>query len=181
MDHIFNADGRLIRYPDLRSAVAERISLEMTDTEVEVFRNLRRMTFSQLELFDPMYPVPGNINADAHPDEDGSADEFSAKGNKNRTTKRDHYSIGKYEESTYYCQFLSDRLVHLPSGCNVTVREMTEHLSLKPLSTFRAWFRMPLYKVVEIVDRFISEGWIGLSHHCRMLDRLQIKSQLFCV
>ena len=84
MDHIFNADGRLIRYPDLRSAVAERISLEMTDTEVEVFRNLRRMTFSQLELFDPMYPVPGNIDADAHPDEDGSADEFSAKGNKNQ-------------------------------------------------------------------------------------------------
>jgi hypothetical protein len=42
------------------------------------------MTFSQLELFDPMYPVPGNIDADAHPDEDGSADEFSAKGNKNQ-------------------------------------------------------------------------------------------------
>jgi hypothetical protein len=83
MDRIFNADGRLIRYPDLRSAVAERIFLEMTDPEVEVFHNLRWLTFSQLELFDLMYPVPGNIDADAHPDEDGSADEFSAKGNKN--------------------------------------------------------------------------------------------------
>jgi hypothetical protein len=33
MDSIFNANGRLIRYPELRSAVAERISLEMTDPE----------------------------------------------------------------------------------------------------------------------------------------------------
>ncbi len=54
---------------------------------------------------------------------------------------------------------------------------MTEHLSLKPLSTFRAWFRMPLYKVVEIANRFILEGWIGLSHHCRMLDHHQIKAE----
>jgi hypothetical protein len=55
---------------------------------------------------------------------------------------------------------------------------MTEHLSLKPLSTFRAWFHMPHYKVVEIANRFILEGWIGLSHHCRTLDRLQIKAEL---
>jgi hypothetical protein len=49
---------------------------------------------------------------------------------------------------------------------------------VKPLSTFRAWFRMPLYKVVEIADRFILEGWIGLSHHCRTLEQLQIKAEL---
>ncbi len=31
---------------------------------------------------------------------------------------------------------------------------------------------------MEIADCFISEGWIGLSHHCHTLDRLQIKSEL---
>jgi hypothetical protein len=61
MDRIIDADGGFIRYPDLRSAVAnKRISLEMTDPEVQLFRNLRRMTFTQLEHFDPMYPVAGN-------------------------------------------------------------------------------------------------------------------------
>jgi hypothetical protein len=178
MDSIFDANGRFIRYPELRSAVAERISLEMTDPEVEEFRNLRQMTFSQLEHFDPMSPGPRNIDADVDPDEENSADEVSFKRNKGHAPKRYHYRIGKYEESTYYCQFLSDKLVRSPSGRNVTVREMTEHLSLKPLSTFRVWFRVPLYKVVEIADRFISEGWIGLSQHCRSLDRLQIKSEL---
>jgi hypothetical protein len=37
---------------------------------------------------------------------------------------------------------------------------------------------MPLYKVVEIADQSISEGWIGLLHHCLTLDRLQIKAEL---
>ena len=61
MDRIIDADGGFIRYPDLRSAVAnKRISLEMTDPEVQLFRNLRRMTSAQLEHFDPMYPVAGN-------------------------------------------------------------------------------------------------------------------------
>ena len=104
----------------------------MTDPEVQLLCNLRRMTFAQLEHFDPMYPVAGNISADADPDKDGSYDDFSAdKRNKPRAPKHYHYSISKYEESTYYCQFLSDKLVQLPSGRNVTVREMTEHLSLK--------------------------------------------------
>ena len=51
-------------------AVAERISLEMTDPKVEEFHNLWQMTFSQLELFDPMSPGPRNIDADADPDEE---------------------------------------------------------------------------------------------------------------
>jgi len=37
---------------------------------------------------------------------------------------------------------------------------------------------MPLYKVTEIVSRFLAEGWIGLSHHCQSSDRLQIKTEL---
>ncbi len=49
MDRIIDADGGFIHYPDLRLAVDERISLEMTDPEVQLLRNLRRMTFTQLE------------------------------------------------------------------------------------------------------------------------------------
>ena len=75
-------------------------------------------------------------------------------------------------------QFLSNKLVRLPSGCNVTVRKMSKHLSLKPLSTFRAWLCMPLYKVVEIANRFILEGWVSLLHHCHTLDRLQITTEI---
>jgi len=36
---------------------------------------------------------------------------------------------------------------------------------------------MSLYKVTDIVSRFLAEGWIGLSHHCRSSDRLQIKTE----
>ena len=90
MNRIIDADGGFICYPDLCSAVAERISLEMTDPEVQVLRNLRRMTFAQLEFFDPMYPIPGYIAADADPDEDGLADECSAARNKPRAPKRYH-------------------------------------------------------------------------------------------
>ena len=60
----------------------------------------------------------------------------------------------------------------------VSVREITEEMSRNPKSSFRSWFRMPLFKVTDIVSRFLAEGWIGLSHHCRSSDRLQIKTEL---
>jgi hypothetical protein len=37
---------------------------------------------------------------------------------------------------------------------------------------------MTLSKVGEIVDRFITEGWIVLTHHCRNNERLQVKAEL---
>jgi hypothetical protein len=179
MDRIIDPDGGINRYPDLRSALTKSIYLEMTDPEVRVLRNLRRMNFAQLEHFDPK--DPGKIIMAENDPTEGSfvADELlEGDRYKPRARKRYHYNIGKYEESTYYCQFLSDKLIRLPSGRSATVREMTEQLSLKPHSMFRSWFRMTLYKVVEIADRFILEGWVGLSHHCRTADRLQIKTEL---
>ena len=126
------------------------------------------MNFAQLEHFDPK--DPGKIiMADNDPTEGSFVADELLEGDryKPRARKRYHYNIGKYEESTYYCQFLSDKLIRLPSGRSATVREMTEQLSLKPHSMFRSWFRMTLYKVVEIADCFILAGWVGLSHHCR--------------
>jgi len=37
---------------------------------------------------------------------------------------------------------------------------------------------MPLFKVSEIVGPFITKGWIGLMHHCRTNERLQMKAEL---
>ncbi len=37
---------------------------------------------------------------------------------------------------------------------------------------------MPLFKVVEIADHFIAEGWLSLSHHCQHLEQLQTKAEL---
>ncbi len=60
----------------------------------------------------------------------------------------------------------------------MSVREMTDHTSRNPKSSFRTWFRVPLFMVSCIVGRFIAEGWAGLTHHCRTNDRLQIKTKL---
>jgi hypothetical protein len=37
---------------------------------------------------------------------------------------------------------------------------------------------MPLFKVLDIVDRFIAEGWVGLWHHCQTSAHLQLKVKL---
>ena len=88
------------------------------------------------------------------------------------------YTIGEYETSSFYREFLSDEAVRSSHGRMVTVREMTDEMSRNPKSCFRSWFRIPLYMVCEIVDRFIEEGWIRISHHCRTMDRLRIKAEL---
>lgn len=43
---------------------------------------------------------------------------------------------------------------------------------------FRCLFRMPLHKVDELVNRFLSEGWITYTHHCRSETTLKIKAEL---
>lgn len=43
---------------------------------------------------------------------------------------------------------------------------------------FRCLFRMPLRKVDELVNRFLSEGWITYTHHCRSETTLKIKAEL---
>jgi hypothetical protein len=37
---------------------------------------------------------------------------------------------------------------------------------------------MPLYKVEEIADHFISEGLLSLLHHCCHLEMLQVNAEL---
>jgi len=56
-----------------------------------------------------------------------------------------YYTIGDYESSSFYCEFLSDEVVRVPSGRMVSVREITEEMSRNPKSSFSSWFHMPLY------------------------------------
>ncbi len=84
------------------------------------------------------------------------------------------HRIGNYETSSFYKEFLLDEHVRVHNGRMVSVREMTDHTSQNPKSSFRSWFRMPLFMVSSIVGRFIVEGWVGLMHHCRTKDRLKI-------
>jgi hypothetical protein len=37
---------------------------------------------------------------------------------------------------------------------------------------------MPLCKLVEVADCFISEGWLSLLHHCHYLEKMQVKAEL---
>ena len=136
-----------------------------------MFRNVRRMTVEDLDRFDPTDPLTSN-------DEELDGSPIQIMLRKVCAANSYVYKIGEYESSTYYRQFLSDKLVRTPGGRRITVRHMTDRISRMPKSTFRAWFRMPLFKVVEIADRFIAEGWLGLSHHCRQLQRLQMKAEL---
>ncbi len=166
-------------YSNAHSRIAGSIRSEMQDPKIDMFRsrNLRQMTFDELERFDPTSPMFDNF-VGVNYDDDSSKNGSPKKKRKACAESRYHFKIGKYASSTYYCQFLSENLVRTPGGRFMSVREMTEHISKNPRSTFRAWFCMPLFKVVEIADRFILEGWLRLSHHCRTLEKLQIKAEL---
>ena len=60
-----------------------------------------------------------------------------------------------------------------------TIHLQTATLSLDLKSEFRTWFCIvPLYKVNYLVKRFISEGWVYLSRHCRSAELLKKKTEL---
>ena len=93
-----------------------------------------------------------------------------------------HYMIGNYEESTFFQKYLSNELISVPgSGEKISVRQHTMQQSLKNLNSFRSWFHLPLYKVEEIADRFITNGWTCQSHHCCMPEKLKIKTELLVI
>jgi hypothetical protein len=155
MDDIFDSPttSSSIRYQDVRSAIVAGIRLEMRIPNIFMFRNVRRMTVEDLDRFDPTDPLTSNDE-----EFDGSSIESSQiKQRKVRAANSYFYKIGEYASSTYYRQFLSDKLVRTPSGCRIAVRHMTDQISHMPKSTFRAWFRMPLFKVVKIADRYPKE------------------------
>jgi hypothetical protein len=178
MDKLFDTPSGPISHRDVRAAVAEEISLVMYDPVVNAFRSLRQMSANEIAHFNPLRPLPPGCFVVDPDGFDYSSDDSlldSREKLRFRSSPKYYYTIGDYESSSFYCEFLSDEVVRAPSGRMVSVREITEEISRNPKSSFRSWFRMPLYKVTDIVSRFLAEEWIGLS---RSSDRLQIKTEL---
>jgi hypothetical protein len=183
MDNLFDAPSGPVSHRDIRAAVAEGIRSVLHDPVLKAFWNLCRMSADEIARFDPLRrsppgdPVVGTDCFDYSSD-DSSEDRGTQRF---RTSPKYFYTIGDYESSTFYSKFLSDEVIRAPNGRMVTVREIMDETSRNPKSSFRSWFRMPLYMVSDIVSRFLAEGWIGLSHHCRSRDRLQIKAELLAL
>jgi hypothetical protein len=182
LDNLFATASGPVSHRDIRAAVAEDIRSELHDPLLDAFCNLRRMTADELSRFDPLRSLaPGDrVAASGRFDHSSGEEDSSDEGDSERVraSPQFFYTIGEYETSSFYREFLSDEAVRSPHGRMVTVREMTDEMSRNPKSCFRSWFRIPLYMVCEIVDRFIEEGWIRISHHCRTMDRLRIKAEL---
>jgi hypothetical protein len=179
--NLFNTPSGPILHRDVWAAVAEEIRSVLYNPVVEAFWSLRWMSANKIACFDPLHPSPlGRPLVD--PDDcDCSFDKDSStiRGKQRFCTYPKYfYTIGNYESSSFFCKFLSDEAVRTPSGRMVLVRNITEETSRNPRSSFHSWFLIPLYMVSDIVSRFLAEGWIGLSHHCRSSDCLQIKAEL---
>jgi hypothetical protein len=180
MDKLFDTPSGPISHREVRAAVAEEISLVMYDPVVNAFWSLRQMSANEIAHFNPLRPSPPGGSVVDPSGFDHSSDDSLLDKEKLRlhASMKYYYTIGDYESSSFYCEFLSDEVVRAPSGRMVSVREITEEMSRNAKSSFCSWFRMPLYKVTDIVSCFLAEGWIGLSHHCRSSDRLQFKTEL---
>ncbi len=180
MDNLFDAPSGPVLHRDIRAAVTEGICLVLHDPVLEAFRNLRRMSADKIARFNPLHPSPpGNPIVGTDRFDYSSDDSSEDRGTQHfRTSPKYFYTIGDYESLTFYSNFLSDEVIRAPNGRMVTVREIMDETSRNPKSSFRSWFRMPLYMVSDIVSRFLAEGWIGLSHHCWSRDCLQIKAEL---
>jgi len=165
-DNLLNSPGGSVTYQDVRAAVIADVRLEICDPVLAAFQGLRRMTGDEIARFDPLRPSPLGVPR-SHPDSYSdypSAEDTSATGREKqrlRASPKYYHRNGEYETSSFYREFLLDDLVRAPSGRMVSVREMTDHMSQNPKSTFRSWFRMPLFMVSSIVGRFIAENWVG--------------------
>ncbi|MFM8622630.1 MAG: transposase family protein [Holophagaceae bacterium] len=160
-----------------RELVRDECRLTSLVPEIELFCSIRLFSIEQWDNFNISMGEleASDINGDDN--DDGHVADFSKK-RKTHSPRSYHYKIGEYKSSTYYTKFLSDQVIRAPGGSTVTVREQTQRLSRHQKSTFRAWFRMPLYKIEMLSARFIDEGWVGLSHHCRTAEKLAIKTEL---
>jgi len=155
---------------------------ELAIPEVSFFRNIRSLSLDQWDSFNPAtgeLEMLGDGGDDGGGDSEGDDDpQPPKKQRKIHAARSYHYKIGDYKTSTYFTKFLSDRVVRVPGGNDCTVRDQTRRLSRNPKSTFRSWFRMPLYKVEALSQRFLDEQWIKLSKHCRTESKLRIKIDL---
>ena len=161
-------------FPTL-AQMQEEIRVELEDPEIALFRNIRHLS---LEEWDGFNPATGSFEIPKDREEEGTAQPPSKKKRKIHARRAYHYKIGRYQSSPFYINYLSHDIVQVPGANDDTVRNQTRRLSINPKTSFRCWFKMPLYKVEELAAQLVTEGIIGRSHHCRTEAAVQIKSEL---
>jgi hypothetical protein len=172
-DNIFlSIQEELTREVPTLSQVKESLRKELGDPEISLFRNIRNATLAQWDTFNVhcgMFEIPL---------QDEMLQPSNKKKRKVHARRSYHYKIGCYETSLYYTKYLSNDIVQIPGANDDTVRNQTKRLSLNSKSTFRSWFKMPLYKVETLAEQLLADEIIHLSHHCQNDARLRIKSEL---
>ncbi len=123
MDNLFDTPSGPILHRDVQAVVDEDIRSVLYDLVVESFQNLCRMSANEIACFDPLCPAP---LVDPN-DFDCSFDNSSTIRGKQcfSTSPKYFYTIGDYECSSFYCKFLLDEAVCMPSGHMVSVRKIT--------------------------------------------------------
>ena len=126
LDNLVTATSGPVLHRDIRAAVAEDICSKLHDPVLDAFIDLRRMTADEISPFDPLHSsVPGGSVAvsdlfDYSSGEDSSDERGSQRV---RASPKFFYTIGEYETSSFYCEFLSNEAVGASNGRMVTVRE----------------------------------------------------------
>ncbi len=150
LDNLFAAASGPVLHWDIRATVAEDIRSELHDPVLNAFCNLCRMTADKILHFDPLhFSAPGScvdlrrMTADEtlhfDPlrssalgsrvvvpdffDYSSSEDSYDERGSQHvRASPKFFYTIGEYETSSFYCNFLSDEVMHAFNGRMATVR-----------------------------------------------------------
>ena len=78
------------------------------------------------------------------------------------------YYFGDVWKANWYVLFLKD-----------CARERTYFLSSRDrFGEFRCLFRMPLHKIDDLVTRFVENGWVRLTKHCRDEEEMTVRLEL---
>lgn len=78
------------------------------------------------------------------------------------------YHFGDVWKANWYTLFLKD-----------CARERTYFLSSRDrFGEFRCLFRMPLHKIDDLVTRFMENGWVHLTKHCRDEEEMIVRLEL---
>ena len=158
------------------------------DPDMAAIQNMQHMELQQWLEFSPAEILrdvtvqhrtpPFLIAFDDNPEDCEEGHNEAERERKIRSTNRWGYSFGDWTKSTFYLDWLDD-VVH--PGESASARSKTYEQSRDSKSTFRSWVRLTLCKVDILVDRFLREGWITYTKHCRSRDRLQSKAEVLII
>ena len=168
---VLSIQEELARELPTLSQLNESLRKELDDPEIALFRNIRQLSLSEWDNFNTH---SGMFEIQRPP----PAAQKKKKQRKVHARRTYHYKIGQYQTAPFFMNYLSDDIVKIPGANDDTVRIQARRLSLNRKSSFRSWFKMPLYKVETLAAQIVDDEIIHLSKHCRTVADLKIKSEL---